>query len=114
MGIGEVALDERVEGFLVLLVHDRLDVDHCFDGWDGLAELRDEQLHVRVRSALTRLVVYTQPTRDVIAIEPVSHVNNAFGLLDAGRADASLLGVRVLALGESMSVEMTIEMETPR
>ena len=46
-----------------------LDVDQCFDGWDGVAHLRDDALRVRVRSDLARLVVFTQPTREHIAIE---------------------------------------------
>lgn len=87
-----------------------LDVDHCYDGWDGVAHLRDECLHVRVRSSLSRLVVFTNDTRDYIAIEPVSHVNNAVNLLAAGRG-ADELGLRVLQPGESMMAQMTIEVE---
>lgn len=90
----------------------RLDVDHCFDGWQGVVRLRDEVMRVRLTSGLTRLVVFTNDTRDFVAIEPVSHVNNALGLLDAGRGDAQALGVTVLAAGESMSVDMKIEMES--
>ncbi|WP_374669964.1 aldose 1-epimerase [Ramlibacter sp.] len=90
-----------------------LDVDHCFDGWDGVAHLRDEALHVRVRSDQTRLVVFTQPTRDHVAIEPVSHVNNAVHLQAAG-ASAEALGLRILAPGETMLAQMTIEVEPAR
>jgi hypothetical protein len=42
----------------------------------------------------------------------VSHVNNALALLHGGRADATDLGVTVLQPGESMTVQMTIEMES--
>ena len=90
-----------------------LDVDHCFDGWDGVAHLRDEALHVRVRSDQTRLVVFTQPTRDHVAIEPVSHVNNAVHLHGSG-ASADALGLRILAPGETMLAQMTIEVEPAR
>ena len=88
-----------------------LDVDHCYDGWNGVAHLRDELLHVRLSSNLSRLVVFTNDTRDSIAIEPVSHVNNAMSLVHAG-ADAAELGLAVLQPGESISAQMTIEVES--
>jgi aldose 1-epimerase len=90
-----------------------LDIDHCFDGWHGLAELRDAVLRVRVRSNLSRLVVFTQPAREEIAIEPVSHVNNAVHLYAQG-APAPDLGLQVLQPGESMMAQMTIEVEPAR
>jgi aldose 1-epimerase len=89
---------------------DLLEVDHCFDGWTGVAELRDTLLHTRVRSSLSRLVVFTNGTRDTVAIEPVSHVNNAISLVNAG-ADAAGLGLAVLQPGETFSAHMSIEME---
>lgn len=88
-----------------------LDVDHCFDGWPGVAHLRDEQLHTRLSSNLKRLVVFTHSTRDFVAIEPVSHVNNAINLMTASGTSALELGVRVLQPGESMSAEMSIHVE---
>lgn len=87
-----------------------LAIDHCFDGWDGVAHLRDERLHVTVRSELTRLVVFTEPARNDIAIEPVSHVNNAVHLYAQG-ASAVELGLRVLQPGETMVAQMRIEVE---
>jgi aldose 1-epimerase len=89
----------------------RLDVDHCFDGWSGSLELHDALLRTRLRSTLSRLVVYTGPASEVIALEPVSHVNNAINLLEAGHATAQELGVCVLQPGESMSAEMSIQVE---
>lgn len=88
-----------------------LDVDHCFDGWPGVVHLRDEVLHTRITSNLNRLVVYTSTARDFVAIEPVSHVNNAVNLMVSTGASAAELGVRVLQPGESMSAEMSIEVE---
>jgi aldose 1-epimerase len=87
-----------------------LDVDHCYDGWRGEAHLRDEVLHIKLSSNLSRLVVFTNSGRDSIAIEPVSHVNNALSLVHAG-ADAAELGLAILAPGESISAQMTIEVE---
>jgi len=87
-----------------------LDVDHCFDGWNGLVQLRDELLHVRLTSSMRRLVIFTNDTRDTIAIEPVSHVNNAINLAASG-VDAAQLGLVVLQPGESFSAQMTIDVE---
>lgn len=87
-----------------------LDVDHCYDGWDGVAHLRDEKMHVRVASSLSRLVVFTNGTRDFIAIEPVSHVNNAVNLHAAGQP-AEALGLVILKPGESMTAQMSIQVE---
>lgn len=88
-----------------------LDVDHCFDGWSGTVHLRDELLHTRVTSNLRRLVVFTNDTRDSVAIEPVSHVNNAMALVDAG-AEPKALGVAILQRGESISAQMAITVES--
>lgn len=88
-----------------------LKVDHCFDGWPGVLHLRDEALAIRISANLSRLVVYTHAQLPSIAIEPVSHVNNAINLLAAGVASAEELGVRVLQPGESLSAEMSIHVE---
>ncbi|MFI5443855.1 aldose 1-epimerase [Polaromonas sp. UC242_47] len=88
-----------------------LDVDHCFDGWTGVAHLRDELLSTRITSSLRRLVVFTNNTRDFVAIEPVSHVNNAVNLMQAGAGNADALGIQVLAPGESMSAHMSLQVE---
>jgi aldose 1-epimerase len=91
-----------------------LDVDHCFDGWSGELHLRDELFHTRVSSALGHVVVCTNAALGNIAIEPVSHVNNAIGLMERGVATADVLGLRVLQPGESMSAGMTIHVEKAR
>jgi len=88
-----------------------LDVDHCFDGWPGVVQLDDELLSTRIRYNLQRLVVFTNPTRDFVAIEPVSHVNNAVQFMQATGASADPLGLIELQPGESMSAHMHIQME---
>lgn len=88
-----------------------LDVDHCFEGWQGEALLSDAQLRIRIASSLKRLVVFTNATRDFVAIEPVSHVNNAVNLMATGAWTADELGLRVLQPGESMSEVMSIRVE---
>lgn len=88
-----------------------LATDHCFDGWSGVVQLNDATLHTRVTSSLTRLVVFTTPERDSIAIEPVSHVNNAVNLMVHTGASAQDLGVCILQPGHTFSCEMRIEVE---
>jgi aldose 1-epimerase len=87
-----------------------LDVDHCYAGWDGTARLADANFALTLTSNLSRLVVFTTPARDAIAIEPVSHVNNALALAAQG-VDAAQLGLVTLAAGESLSAQMTIDVE---
>ena len=86
---------------------DNLVIDHCFDGWAGGVDVQDDVLHTHIESSLNRLVVFTDPARDFIAIEPVSHVNNALGQM---RPDAELvaLGVQTLVHGQSYSASMRI------
>ena len=83
----------------------KLDVDHCFSGWQGSVQLRDELLTIDLASNLRHLVVFTQPERDFVAIEPVSHVNNAINLPQ----DPSSLGLVTLAPGQTWSAHMTID-----
>jgi aldose 1-epimerase len=92
---------------------DTLALDHCFDGWDGSVTLQDAALQVRITSSMRYLVVCTDSARDVIAIEPVSHVNNAVNLHAAG-VDASALGLVVLQPGETLSAQMQIDVEGVR
>lgn len=91
-----------------------LRIDNCFDGWDGQAHLTDTLLHTRIEANLQHLVVYTHADLDMVAIEPVSHVNNALHLSShsasqrRGVDQADPLGLRVALPGESFGVQMTI------
>jgi aldose 1-epimerase len=87
----------------------QLRVDHCFDDWHGDVLLRDARMAVRISSSLKRLVVFTHPTRDFIAIEPVSHVNNAVNMAQADVQRQRELGVCILQPGETLSASMRIE-----
>lgn len=88
-----------------------LAVDHCFDGWDGALELRSAAMRIQLRSDLRNLVVFTTPARDSIAVEPVSHVNNALALAAAAGVPAQDYGVRVLQAGERFSCTMQIQIQ---
>lgn len=84
-----------------------LDIDHCFDGWTGAVLLRDDLLNTRIMSSLQHLVVFAQPSRDFVAIEPVSHVNNAINRSE----DPASLGLVILAPGQTWLAQMTIDVE---
>jgi len=88
-----------------------LDVDNCFEGWTGAADLTDELLHIRIESNLPRLIAFTNPSKDFVAIEPVSHANNAINLGGKNAAELERLGVRVLASGDTFSAHMSIHVE---
>jgi aldose 1-epimerase len=81
-----------------------LDYDHCFDGWRGVARLRDEKMSLQLSSSLQRLVVYTPPQRDYYCVEPVSHVSNAIHM-----ADPLAHGLRSVAPGESTEAWMQLD-----
>jgi aldose 1-epimerase len=59
--------------------------DHCFDGWNGTAQLRDERLSLVLTSSFSRLVVYTPATKPYWCVEPVSHVSNAIQMAEPAR-----------------------------
>jgi aldose 1-epimerase len=74
-------------------------------------ELTDDTLRTRISSNVSRLVVFTTPERDSIAIEPVSHSNNALNLMAQTGATADELGVCILQPGQTFSCEMRIDVE---
>ncbi len=81
---------------------DLLAVNHAFDGVDGPVTLLDAQLRVTITSSLSRLVVSTNPAKDFIALEPVSHIPDSFN-----RDDASL-GTATLRPRESLRARMSL------
>jgi aldose 1-epimerase len=88
-----------------------LHVDHCYDGWNGRLQLQEGGLRIQVSSDLERLVVFTTPERDHIAIEPVSHVNNVLSLSQQTGQSAEALGLRVLQPGETFAARMRIQVQ---
>ena len=87
-----------------------LALDHCFDAWDGQAQLRDAALRVTVQSELTRLVVHADPGSEDIVLAPVSHVPNAVHVYATG-APVEGLGLSLLQPGESLLAQMRILVE---
>ncbi|MDL2338457.1 MAG: aldose 1-epimerase [Pseudomonadota bacterium] len=81
-----------------------LGFDHCFDGWNGLARIRDEKFSLQLTSNLTHLVVYTPADKPYFCVEPVSHVSNAIHM-----ADPVAQGLRTLQPGESFEASMRLD-----
>lgn len=80
--------------------------DHCFEGWQGPARVRDERLNLRLSSSLPYLVVYTPELKDYFCVEPVSHVSNAIHM-----AEPAEHGLRTLAPGEHFEAWMKLEIQ---
>ncbi len=85
-------------------------VDHCFEGWDGTAEIAypDRRILIRIHAdpVFGKLVVFRADERDFFAVEPVTHMVDAIN-----RTDVDGHGLRVLESGERMigTVRMGIE-----
>ena len=81
-----------------------VDLDHCFGGWDGRAELHWPELDltfvIEAGPIFRHLVIYVPPGQDFFCIEPVSQVNDGFNMRERGVEGT---GVRVLAPGETLA-----------
>lgn len=88
---------------------DDLAIDHCFEGWEHLVRLHRDGLGFELACQdVDRLVVFTRPELDFIAIEPVSHVNNALQLAADLGVEPADLGVRSLAPGQEMTLRFHV------
>lgn len=91
-----------------------VELDHCFAGWDGAAEIHwpDRQLRLRIESdpVASHAVIYVPRGATFFCFEPVSHANDAFNLAARGVGDT---GMRVIEPGErlSMSVRFSVDSE---
>ncbi|MCC2665447.1 MAG: hypothetical protein K0S35_3369 [Geminicoccaceae bacterium] len=81
-----------------------VEVDNCFGGWDGAAQIHWPEsaltLAIAAEPLFGHLVVYVPAGRDFFCVEPASHVNDGFNLLERGVEGT---GVRVLAPGERVA-----------
>lgn len=87
-------------------------LDHCFDGWLGEAELHwpaaGRTLRLQASEGVSRLVVFTPPVeRGFIAVEPVTHVNNALNM-----DHPETHGMRVLRPGKAWTVGLRMVVES--
>jgi aldose 1-epimerase len=84
-------------------------LDNVFTGWNGVATIRWPRRKLAVSIEADRscghLVVYIPRDRDYLAIEPVTHMTDAFNRAARGERDT---GTRRLAPGESRCCTMRI------
>lgn len=83
-------------------------VDNCFTGWSRKALLgyATHRTEISATAGLNHCVTFIPVDgRPFIAVEPVSHIIDAFNLAAQGKKDT---GMRVLKPGESWSESMTI------
>ncbi len=82
-------------------------LDNCFTQWQSPAIIcwpeRGFAVELSADAACDHLVVFIPPGRDFIAVEPVTHMTDAFNRAAAGRQDT---GTRLLAPGAEFSCTM--------
>jgi len=81
----------------------RLELDNCFDGFEGAARISDEKFSLQLTSTLPYLVVYTPQDKGYFCVEPFSHVSNAIHM-----ADPVAHGLRQVEPGEVFEASMTL------
>ena len=85
------------------------DLDHGFGGWRGKAVMTDPAwpYELRMSSPDARFFqLYSPPGGGIFVAEPVSHANAA---LNAPESDWAELGMQVLEPGESMHLDMRLD-----
>lgn len=82
----------------------RGDIDHCFVGWDGRAEIswpdRSLAIHITASGGLPCCVVCIRNDLDVFCFEPVPHMNDALNRPGSGH------GMPVIAPGKSFTASI--------
>jgi aldose 1-epimerase len=79
-------------------------VDHCHDGWDGVAAIATNGLTIAMMAEGTGwLHLYLPPHAAFFCAEPASHLPDAIN-----RSDRAALGLRVLQPGETMRIAMAL------
>jgi aldose 1-epimerase len=85
-----------------------LSPEGCYDGWDGLVQLEDDAVRLRLQSSTGRLVVARESGG--FSVAAVSHVPNAVHLHAAGTPTGDL-GLAILQPGESLLAQLGIVVE---
>jgi aldose 1-epimerase len=107
--VGHVPVDAARRFDPPRLVHD-LTLDHVFSGWDGRATIAQPDTGLVVGLSApppaSFLVVFVPSGQDYLAVEPVTHMTDAFN--HAARGDHGT-GTRVLEPGATFSCTMRID-----
>ena len=93
----------------ILSAHDSRGIDNVFTEWTGVATLTDPartfDTRIAADSASGFVVVYAPPARDFVAVEPVTHMTDAFNRIERSESGT---GSRILAAGAGFSCTMQI------
>jgi aldose 1-epimerase len=88
-------------------------LDNCFAGWGGSADVAwpDAGLALRMTAGAPfgHLVVYTAVSGETVAVEPVSHMNDAVNRM----GDTPGHGLRTLAPGEALEGTIRLDVGGP-
>jgi len=88
-------------------------IDNVFADWSGAAKLSDPAWPFGIEIAADRaagfLVVYAPPDRDFVAVEPVTHMTDAFNRAERGESGT---GARILAAGSAFACTIRISART--
>ncbi|MFZ3390865.1 aldose 1-epimerase [Buttiauxella gaviniae] len=83
-------------------------VDNCFTGWNGCAKVHwpARKITAVLSSAATNAVLFIpEKVRNVVAIEPVTHINNAINLLPSNSSNQAM---KLVSPGECLCLSMEI------
>jgi aldose 1-epimerase len=84
-------------------------IDNVFTGWDGEATIVDADRRIAITLRADRaagfLVVYAPEEKALLALEPVTHMTDAFNRASRGERDT---GMRLLGPGSEFSCTMQI------
>lgn len=82
-------------------------IDHCYEGWEGPALIRqpDGPLDIRIETgaSIGDCTLFAPPGRDFFCFEPVSHLTGAFEHADKQRS-----GLVIVEPGQRFDFSMTI------
>ena len=89
-----------------------LEMDHCFDGWDGEATIcwpeTARRVIIEADPVFRHAVIFIPPGADFFCFEPVTNANDAFNLAARGVED---VGMVVLAPGETLEGTVNLSVD---
>ncbi len=86
-----------------------LELDTCFGGFDGKAEItypsRKKKIEIKAQSDFGHIVVWSSDDKDFFCLEPVTNTNDAFNLASRGITGT---GIKTLEPEETLTETMTL------
>jgi aldose 1-epimerase len=89
-----------------------VNLDTCFGGWDGVAEMVWPESKVRIimhaSSTMSHLILFSPPEKPFFALEPQSQMTDGFNFLAKGETKT---GVTIVPPGGELSVWFSLTVE---